>query len=427
MGTIAPKRYSFEPEAHAAELDAIIGAIESASRFEERDLESLLRRHPKNGRGFFSKSELIRGYRALRPGSSGEQAFVDRVRMKPVRTRSGVAPVTVLTKPFPCPGRCIFCPSDVRMPKSYLSSEPGAQRAAEHQFDPFRQTLSRLRSFRHTGHPVDKVELIVLGGTWSSYPEAYRIWFVLRCFEAMNRFAETLGPAAADPLARFEPEVDFREQGETVEGALLAPAAAAGDDAAVRRRGYNQVVSDWTSAHPRAADQGPASGRELGGPRMGTARERDGRRSLRGTFARDASRLPRPCRGALHAAAGCDQGPDRRPEHGRRRSRPERAGPRCGPNPAGGRSAAPDGVQDPGALDAESPRFDVGEGLRGLRPPVRRSGTAPGRTEGLPVLPDRERRADGLAPPWRLAALRPGRVAGRARSQPGRYPRATAV
>ena len=247
--------YPFEPEEHAAELEAIIGAIERAPRFGERDLEDLLRRHPKDGRGFFSKSELIRGYRALRPGSAAEHAFVERVRMKPVRTRSGVAPVTVLTKPFPCPGRCIFCPSDVRMPKSYLSSEPGAQRAAEHQFDPFRQTLSRLRSFHHTGHPTDKIELIVLGGTWSSYPEAYQIWFILRCFEAMNRFSATTGPAARDPLAHFEPEVDFRELVRTVEGALLAPAEAAGDEAESHRRDYNQVVSAWTSAHPRVADQ----------------------------------------------------------------------------------------------------------------------------------------------------------------------------
>ncbi len=234
--------YPFEPEEYAAELEAIIGAIERAPRFEGRDLEDLLRRHPKDGRGFFSKSELIRGYRALRPGSAAEQAFVERVRMKPVRTRSGVAPVTVLTKPFPCPGRCIFCPSDVRMPKSYLSSEPGAQRAAEHQFDPYRQTLARLRSFHHTGHPTDKVELIVLGGTWSSYPEAYQIWFIQRCFEAMNRFSAATMPAARDPLPHFEPEVDFRELDETVDG-----------NAANRK--YNQVVSDWTSAHPRAADQ----------------------------------------------------------------------------------------------------------------------------------------------------------------------------
>ena len=234
--------YSFDPREHAAELEAIIGAVERAPRFESRDLHELLRRHPKDGKGFFSKSELIRGYRALRPGSAGERTFVERVRMKPVRTRSGVAPVTVLTKPFPCPGRCIFCPSDVRMPKSYLSSEPGAQRAAEHQFDPFRQTLARLRSFHHTGHPTDKVELIVLGGTWSSYPEGYRVWFVRRCFEAMNRFAATTRAAARDPLARFEPEVDFRELDETVEGAALS-------------RDYNRVVSGWTSAHPRAAGQ----------------------------------------------------------------------------------------------------------------------------------------------------------------------------
>ncbi|MYA07477.1 MAG: tRNA uridine(34) 5-carboxymethylaminomethyl modification radical SAM/GNAT enzyme Elp3 [Holophagales bacterium] len=245
--TIAPKRFSFEPEEHAAELDAIIGAIESASRFEARDLDDLLRRHPKNGRGFFSKSELIRGYRALRPDSAGEQTFVDRVRMKPVRTRSGVAPVTVLTKPFPCPGRCIFCPSDVRMPKSYLSSEPGAQRAAEHQFDPYRQTLSRLRSYRHTGHPVDKVELIVLGGTWSSYPEGYQVWFILRCLQAMNEFVDVSSKPVVDPLLTFAPAVDFRHLEETVRGAEVGPSDAAAS------RSYNQVVSDWTAAHPRAA------------------------------------------------------------------------------------------------------------------------------------------------------------------------------
>ena len=106
--------YPFDPAEHAVELEAIFGAVERASSFEKEDLEHLLRRYPKDGKGFFSKAELIRGYRALRSGSATEQTFVERVRMKPVRTRSGVAPVTVLTKPFPCPGRCIFCPSDVR-------------------------------------------------------------------------------------------------------------------------------------------------------------------------------------------------------------------------------------------------------------------------------------------------------------------------
>ena len=247
--------YPFDPAEHAAELEAIFGAVERAPSFEKEDLEHLLRRYPKDGKGFFSKAELIRGYRALRSGSACEQTFVERVRMKPVRTRSGVAPVTVLTKPFACPGRCIFCPSDVRMPKSYISSEPGAQRAAEHQFDPYRQTLSRLRSFDHTGHPVDKVELIVLGGTWSSYPESYQIWFVERCFEAMNRFWEIARRTGGDPLAGFEPEVDFRDLEETVDGETLDTRGEGAGPNAGRSRNYNQVVSDWTSAHPRAAAQ----------------------------------------------------------------------------------------------------------------------------------------------------------------------------
>ncbi len=255
--------YRFEPERHVTELEAIIGAIESAARFEARDLETLLRRHPKDGRGFFSKSELIRGYRALRPESAGEDRFVDRVRMKPVRTLSGVAPVTVLTKPYPCPGRCIFCPSDVRMPKSYLSSEPGARRAAAHQFDPYRQTLARLRALHHTGHPVNKVELIVLGGTWSSYPEAYQVWFVLRCLEAMNSFFDVLGEQE-DPFDGFEPAVDYRQLEEAVDGRAVGWTAteADGDRARVQpsrrrraERDYNRVVRDWTAAHPRAASE----------------------------------------------------------------------------------------------------------------------------------------------------------------------------
>ncbi|HYO89669.1 MAG TPA: tRNA uridine(34) 5-carboxymethylaminomethyl modification radical SAM/GNAT enzyme Elp3, partial [Candidatus Limnocylindrales bacterium] len=89
---------------------------------------------------------------------------------------------------FPCPGECIFCPNDVRMPKSYLADEPGAQRAGQNAFDPYLQAMSRLRAYQNTGHPTEKIELIVLGGTWSFYPEAYQIWFVKRLFDALNDF-----------------------------------------------------------------------------------------------------------------------------------------------------------------------------------------------------------------------------------------------
>lgn len=154
-------------------------------------LEPLLRRFPMPGGGFFSRSQLIAGFRAFAPAAGfrfDETRFRRRVQRRPVRTQSGVTPLTVLTKPFPCPGKCIFCPNDVRMPKSYLSDEPGAQRAANNRFDPYLQTWNRLAAFDATGHPVDKVELIVLGGTWSFYPVAYQIHFVQRCLEAMNDF-----------------------------------------------------------------------------------------------------------------------------------------------------------------------------------------------------------------------------------------------
>lgn len=185
--------YDFHPAEHRAELSAIVEACyEVGDELDARTLQRILRKNLKDGRDFFTKSEVIQGYRFLRREAGHdprvEGPLVERLRMKPVRTSSGVAPVTVLTKPFPCPGKCIFCPSDVRMPKSYLADEPGAQRAGEHAFDPFRQVMSRLWTYHQIGHPIDKIELIILGGTWSSYDLDYRRWFVLRLFEALNSF-----------------------------------------------------------------------------------------------------------------------------------------------------------------------------------------------------------------------------------------------
>jgi elongator complex protein 3 len=146
-----------------------------------------IRRHPGED-GHVSKSVLVAAYNHL--VESGEwqpnPGLQARIRMKPVRTLSGVTTVTVLTKPYPCPAHCIFCPDDTRMPKSYLPDEPGAMRAVEHDFDPFDQVHSRLESLEAVGHPTDKVELLILGGTWSAYRRDYQEWFVRRCLDALN-------------------------------------------------------------------------------------------------------------------------------------------------------------------------------------------------------------------------------------------------
>jgi elongator complex protein 3 len=152
-----------------------------------RNVVEALRRHPAEA-GYLGKHVLVRAYHDLT--KRGEWQFdpelMARIRMKPVRTLSGVTTVTVLTKPYPCPGKCIFCPTDVRMPKSYLPDEPGAQRALQHNFEPYDQVTARLQALEAVGHPTDKIELLILGGTWSSYRRDYQEWFVQRCFDAMN-------------------------------------------------------------------------------------------------------------------------------------------------------------------------------------------------------------------------------------------------
>lgn len=144
--------------------------------------------HPLENGGFVGKQMLVAAYRDL--VDSGvwveDAALLARIRLKPMRTLSGVSVVTVLTKPYPCPGKCVFCPTDVRMPKSYLPDEPGAMRALQHQFDPYDQVRSRLDTLEALGHPTDKIEMLVLGGTWSSYKRDYQEEFIKRMFDAIN-------------------------------------------------------------------------------------------------------------------------------------------------------------------------------------------------------------------------------------------------
>lgn len=105
-----------------------------------------------------------------------------------VRSLSGVAVVSVLTKPYPCPGECLYCPAESGMPKSYLSNEPAVMRAVLNNFNPYNQVKTRLESLTLTGHPTDKIELIVIGGTWSFLPRKYQNWFITQCFNACNNY-----------------------------------------------------------------------------------------------------------------------------------------------------------------------------------------------------------------------------------------------
>ena len=153
------------------------------------DLNTSQRAHPKpDGGGFIPKHALVMMYyRQVDEGVWEEdELLLSKIRMKPTRTLSGVTTVTVLTRYHPCPGQCIFCPQEAQLPKSYLSEEPGAKRGLENAFDPYAQVHNRIRALRAVGHPTDKIELLILGGSFSVYPKGYQEWFIRRCFDAMN-------------------------------------------------------------------------------------------------------------------------------------------------------------------------------------------------------------------------------------------------
>jgi histone acetyltransferase (RNA polymerase elongator complex component) len=149
----------------------------------------LIRKFPSHDGKLLKKWVILKTYLSL--CEQGQVILnphiLKALQVKKIRSLSGVTPVTVLTKPFPCPGRCIFCPTDVRMPKSYLADEPGAMRAFRADFDPYTQVNGRIATLYANGHPVDKIELLILGGTWSSYPKNYQSTFIQRCFDAMNQ------------------------------------------------------------------------------------------------------------------------------------------------------------------------------------------------------------------------------------------------
>ena len=231
-------KYELDVEEHRDQLLPLLKVIlASPNRLSSREHQQLMRRYPRPaGEGFYSLANLVDAWRAF-AGQDGVPAYdegmLHKLRRKPVRTMSGVTPVTLLTKPFPCPGTCIFCPNDVRMPKSYLADEPGAQRAEKNAFDPYLQTYMRLQTYHNLGHSTGKIEIIILGGTWSFYPETYQIWFVKRIFDAMHDFGEG-NDRRAEVFAALRHRSMFG--GEQISNVVISGSEMTAS--------YNQVVQD---------------------------------------------------------------------------------------------------------------------------------------------------------------------------------------
>ena len=172
----------------------------NAKALSDKELERIIRKHNrnlKNNEEHFAKKKLFPYYLHVKNNEPDiwqswnidetlDKKVTQLLQVKPRRTASGVATITVMAKPWKCSSNCLYCPNDLRMPKSYLSDEPVCQRAERNYFDPYLQVAARLRALTRMGHVTDKVELIVLGGTWSDYPKTYQIWFIKELFRALN-------------------------------------------------------------------------------------------------------------------------------------------------------------------------------------------------------------------------------------------------
>lgn len=174
------------------------GEVDSRSQLHRAKVELSktygLRRIPKN-------SEIL-----MRVPPEMRDVVEPLLRTKPVRTASGVAVVTVMTEPASCPhGRCVYCPGGPGegTPQSYTGHEPAAMRAARHAYSPLDQAAARIDGLRAIGHSVDKVELIIIGGTFTAFPPHYRTEFVKGCLDAMNgaRSADIAEAQAANEAA----------------------------------------------------------------------------------------------------------------------------------------------------------------------------------------------------------------------------------
>jgi ELP3 family radical SAM enzyme/protein acetyltransferase len=172
----------------------------------EKEMKNFIRTMWKKYKIAFGNNQLLYKYRSM---CSKDKIVYDAryellLQAKKFRSQSGVMVITVFTSPYPefidpvtgevkkqafsCEFDCYYCPAEPDQPRSYLLEEPGVKRANSNKFDPIMQFYDRANTYLGMGHPVDKIELLILGGTWDSYPEAYREQFIRDIFYAANTY-----------------------------------------------------------------------------------------------------------------------------------------------------------------------------------------------------------------------------------------------
>ena len=144
-------------------IESIIYELVKSRIINREDLDCFKRKMAKKyGILCPSNVELLKVYHKLvkKRALIQNELLKKLLRTRPIRSLSGIVNISVLTKPYPCPGKCIYCPSQKGIPKSYLKGEPAVQRAILTNFNPYLQVQTRLKSLEKTGHPIDKIEFL---------------------------------------------------------------------------------------------------------------------------------------------------------------------------------------------------------------------------------------------------------------------------
>lgn len=197
----------------------VIIALTKESGLNEKKLKAIRNELTKKNGGVLPKNlELIEAYRQLVDAGKikPNMEVLKVIQKRKVRTLSGIANITVLTKDLGCPGQCIFCPTEKGMPKSYLSNEPAMMRAVRNEFSSYRQVKARLNGLKAQGHDTTKIDVRTAGGTWGAVPLWYQQRFLKGIFMALNEGPGELQEHGDESFKDIELEVLIKEN-ETAE------------------------------------------------------------------------------------------------------------------------------------------------------------------------------------------------------------------
>ena len=170
-------------------LQEIINLIISEPNYDASKLENYKRKIARkyNLNRFLRNSEILAFIDNNKELTyQKKDCLKELLRVRKVRTISGIAVVAVMTKPAPCPGECIYCPDVSGSPKSYTGREPAAMRGIQNEFHPKKQVKARLKQLESIGHDLDKVHLVVMGGTFLSNPRDYQNYFIKQCLDGIT-------------------------------------------------------------------------------------------------------------------------------------------------------------------------------------------------------------------------------------------------